>query len=303
MPCGRCRLAGGLAALPGHGERVVDRACRRPRLACPGKAPVGGELALPEGRSSPQCRGFVRLEVRGGGSMAESGRSVYTVRRVPDGTLVVVDSAQWLPIGDWIGVELGYEVNATPPWAWGGSIAVETGNETTRFLLRGRARRWLWGRLYAEALPGVFWQQRDLFSVPTMASSTLAVSVWRPASASRGGPSPGLADLMHADRLLVPFGTESGIQDLDHLDPGGTWARSPSEEAWKGARPFSPPRRHSWWGSRLCWWAAHPLDDPSAMAEGAGAQGRRPASSSRRRAMPQITAMRAAGRAAPPTDP
>ena len=58
--------------------------------------------------------------------------------------------------------EVGYAVNVNDRWALGGSVAVDTGNETERILVRARARRWLTPRLYADALSGFFRQERDL---------------------------------------------------------------------------------------------------------------------------------------------
>lgn len=48
--------------------------------------------------------------------------------------------------------------------AAGATVAVETGSEATRFLVRFPVRSWLISRLYAEAIPGVFRQERDLLS-------------------------------------------------------------------------------------------------------------------------------------------
>jgi hypothetical protein len=130
--------------------------------AVPLGAQEAGSFFCLRGAPPPDCRGFFRVEIRGGGAIGESPRTQYQGERGPDGAFVATDSLPWYDLGDWIGAEVGYALNVGERWALGATVAVETGNETTRYLLRGRARRWLTPRLYADFLPGVFRQKRDL---------------------------------------------------------------------------------------------------------------------------------------------
>lgn len=94
--------------------------------------------------------------------MWEPSRDLLGGVQGPDGQFMPSDSMPWMDFGDWIGVEVGYALNVRPRWAVGGSVALETGNESSRVLVRARFRRWLGTRFYAEVLPGVFVQERDL---------------------------------------------------------------------------------------------------------------------------------------------
>lgn len=96
--------------------------------------------------------------------MLESWRQHYDGSWTPDGRFVAADTMFRNDIGDWIGAEVGYALHVGRRWAAGATVAVETGNETTRFLVRFPVRRWLIWRLYAEAIPGVFRQEADLVS-------------------------------------------------------------------------------------------------------------------------------------------
>ena len=115
-------------------------------------------------------------------------------------------------------MEVGYALNVGNAWAVGATGAVETGNETTRHMLRARVRHWLTTRVYAEVLPGVFRQRRDVWyrSGDGLATHN-GVSV-----EGRLGLSDILFgsvryDVLHIDAMrwdLEPFPTT--------LDPGGT---------------------------------------------------------------------------------
>jgi hypothetical protein len=184
----------------------------------PGQAQRTGSYFCLRGAPPPGCRGFLRLEVRGGGSVSEATRVHYSGKLEPSGEFVPTGSEPWLEVGDWIGVEVGYALNVGDAWAVGATGAVETGNETTRHMLRARIRHWLTTRVYAEVLPGLFRQRRDVWyrSGDGLATHN-GVSV-----EGRLGLSDILFgsvryDVLHIDAIrwdLEPFPTT--------FDPGGT---------------------------------------------------------------------------------
>lgn len=150
--------------------------------------------------------------------MEETVRYHLVEVRDSSGVSERTDVTPWLDVGDWIGVELGYVVNLDERWGVGGSAAVETGNETTRLLVRGRARRWWGPRLYAEGLVGGLRQQRDMVYG---SGDGLRTALGASAEARVGYSGWGFAlvryDVLSLDRVEAPlFGGRTRV------DPGGT---------------------------------------------------------------------------------
>lgn len=132
-----------------------------PAVASSQRDGPGGSYLCLKGAPPPACRGFIRVELRGGGPLGDPQRYQYIGAVSPNGDFTPSDSLLWTDLGDWIGAEVGYAVNTSSHWAIGASAAIETGSGSRRFLARARARRWLASRLYAEVLPGVFRQEKE----------------------------------------------------------------------------------------------------------------------------------------------
>lgn len=188
-------------------------------FAAPLAAQDGGGLFCLRGAPLPDCRGFIRVEVRGGGPLSDRARLHFVGTRDGSGAFVASDSIPWMDLGDWIGAEIGYAWNLDERWAVGGGFAIETGNESTRLMARARLRRWLTDRLYAEALPGVFRQERDLLY---RSGDGLAEAFGVTAEARAGFAGWAFAsarlDVVDAPSLTAPLGTPGRFR----YDPGGT---------------------------------------------------------------------------------
>ena len=151
--------------------------------------------------------------------MAERPRHHYVGRFGADGQFTPNDSIAWYEFGDWIGAEVGYALNVGDRWAVGATVALETGNETTRYLIRARTRRWLTSRVYAELVPGLLRQERDLFF---RSGDGLETNLGFSAEARVGLSGILFAslryDVLKAEPVTAPLGTSG----LARRDPGGT---------------------------------------------------------------------------------
>lgn len=125
----------------------------------PPPTPLAAQAFCFRGQPLPACSGFLLFDFHAHYAVAENGRERVDSYLVlgPDGNLVPGGSVRPLDGFTWaVGADVGYARNVAPAWAVGGTVGVEGVEGGPRFVLNGRARRWLGAGMALDLMPGVF---------------------------------------------------------------------------------------------------------------------------------------------------